>query len=102
MTALVQAVVAELRNSRGSGMLSYYIALTALTGQVRQDELGTVAAALQTQVTRDFLPEWGVNAIVVATAFDAIPAGTIPIIVRDDLNDTAACGYHRTRDDDTP
>ena len=83
-------------------MLSFYIALTALTGQVRQDELGTVAAALQTQVTRDFLPEWGVSAIVVATAFDAMPVGCVPIIVRDNLNDTAACGYHRTRDDDTP
>jgi hypothetical protein len=83
-------------------MVPYYIALTALTGQVRPDELGAVASALQTQVTRDFFPEWGVNAIIAATPFDAIPTGSVPIIVRDIPNDTAASGYHRTRDDDTP
>jgi hypothetical protein len=83
-------------------MLSYHIALTALTGLVRPDELGAVAATLQTQVTRDFFPEWGVNAIIAATAFDAMPTGSVPIIVRDNPNDTAASGFHRTRDDDTP
>jgi hypothetical protein len=83
-------------------MVSYYIALTALTGQVRPDELGAAAAALQTQVTRDFFPEWGVNAIIAATSFDNIPTGSVPIIVRDSPNDPAASGYHRTRDDDTP
>ncbi len=83
-------------------MQSYYIALTTPMGQVRRDELGAVAAALQAQVTRDFLPEWGVNALVVATAFNAMPAGCVPIIVRDDLDHPAAFGFHRTRDDDTP
>ena len=43
-----------------------YIGLTALSGQIRPDELAVVAAALQTQVMRDFQPEWGVSAIVTA------------------------------------
>jgi hypothetical protein len=83
-------------------MVPKYIALTALTDQVRPDELAAVAAALQTQVTRDFYPEWGVNAIVAATSFDAIPSCSVPIIVRDNLNDAGVNGLHHTRDDETP
>jgi hypothetical protein len=83
-------------------IMSCYIALTALTDRVCPNELAAAAAALQTQVLRDFFPEWGVSATVSAASFDAIPAGTVPIIVHDNLNDTAANGYHRTRRDDTP
>jgi hypothetical protein len=83
-------------------MMSYHIALTALTGRVCPHELAEAAAALQTQVMRDFLPEWGVSAVVSSASFDAIPAGAIPIIVQDELNDTAGYGFHRTRLDDTP
>jgi hypothetical protein len=79
-----------------------YIALTALSGRTRSDELSAVAAALQIQVTRDFAPEWGVGAIVTAAAFDAIPAGAIPVIVQDTLEDEGADGFHRTRGDETP
>jgi hypothetical protein len=82
--------------------MSHYVALTTLTGLVRPHELTEAATALQTQVLRDFLPEWGVSATVFAASFDAIPAGSIPIIVHDGLTDTAANGYHRTRRDDTP
>lgn len=83
-------------------MMPTYIALTALTGQIRMDELAAVAAALQTQVTRDFAPEWGVSAVIAAFPFEGIPAGYIPIIVQDTLEAESASGFHRTRADDTP
>jgi hypothetical protein len=79
-----------------------YVALTALNDQVRSDELGRVAAALQTQITRDFAPIWGATAIIAAVAFESIPAGYIPLIVQDTLDAEGSNGFHRTRDDDTP
>jgi hypothetical protein len=83
-------------------MMPTCIALTALTGRIRMDELAAVAAVLQTQVTRDFVPEWGVDAVVAAVSFESIPAGYIPIIVQDTLEAEGTNGFHRTRADDTP
>jgi hypothetical protein len=83
-------------------MMHFYVALTALTDRVRAEELAAVAAALQTQVVRDFAPEWGATAVIAAASFDAIPAGYIPLIVQDTLEAEGANGYHRTRGDDTP
>jgi hypothetical protein len=83
-------------------MIPSYIALTTLTDRIRTDELAAVAAALQTQVVRDFAPEWGVGAVVGAFAFEAIPAGYIPLIVQDTLEADGTDGFHRTRSDDTP
>jgi hypothetical protein len=84
------------------GMTPAFVALTALTERIRVDELAAVAAALQTQVTRDFAPEWGVVAVVAAVPFEAIPAGYTPLIVHDTLEAEGANGFHRTRGDDTP
>jgi len=36
------------------------------------------------------------------SAFEAIPAGYIPLIVQDTLEAEGCNGFHRTRDDDTP
>ncbi|WP_158925996.1 hypothetical protein [Acidisphaera sp. S103] len=83
-------------------MLPSYVALTALTDRVRSDDLAVVAAALQTQVMRDFAPEWGAGAVVGAFAFDAIPAGYTPLIVQDTMEADGVNGFHRTRGDDTP
>ncbi|MEA2773191.1 MAG: hypothetical protein QOD93_6153 [Acetobacteraceae bacterium] len=83
-------------------MTPAYVGLTALTDRVRSDELAVVAAALQTQVMRDFAPEWGVGAVVAAVPFEAIPAGYIPLIVQDTLEALGSNGFHRTRGDDTP
>jgi hypothetical protein len=84
------------------GMLPSYVALTALTDRIRGDELAAVAAALQTQVTRDFAPAWGAPAVVAAVAFEAIPAGYIPLIVQDTMEAVGVNGFHRTRGDDAP
>lgn len=84
------------------GMLPSYVALTSLTDRIRADDLAVVAAALQTQVARDFAPEWGVSAVVGAFSFEAIPAGYTPLIVQDTLETEGANGFHRTRGDDTP
>jgi hypothetical protein len=83
-------------------MLPTYVALTALTDRIRPEELAAAAAALQTQVTRDFAPEWGANAVIAAVAFDAIPAGYMPLIVQDTLEAEGVNGFHRTRSDETP
>jgi hypothetical protein len=83
-------------------MTTSYVALTALTDRLRPDELAAVAAALQTQIIRDFAPHWRVNAVVAAVWFEAMPAGYIPLIVQDTLEAEGANGFHRTRSDDTP
>jgi hypothetical protein len=83
-------------------MIHSYVALTTLTDRIRADELAAVAAALQTQIVRDFAPEWGAGAVIAATAFEAIPAGYIPLIVQDTLEAEGTNGFHRTRGDDTP
>ena len=83
-------------------MIQHYVALTSLTDRICPEQLAAVAAALQTQVLRDFAPEWGVAALVAAVPFDALPAGYIPLIVHDTLEADGSNGFHRTRSDDTP
>jgi hypothetical protein len=83
-------------------MMPAYIALTALTDRLRMEELACAAAALQTQVSRDFAPEWGAAAIIAAVPFEAIPAGYCPVIVQDTLETEGAAGLHRTQRDEAP
>jgi hypothetical protein len=83
-------------------MMPAYIALTALTDRLRMDELACVVAALQTQVTRDFAPEWSTDAIIAAVPFEAIPAGYCPVIVQDTLDSEGASGLHRAHSDEAP
>lgn len=90
------------RVNGGRGMIQHYVGLTTLSDRVRPEELAAIAAALQTQVMRDFEPEWGVAVLVAAVPFDAIPAGYIPLIVHDTLEADGSNGFHRTRSDDTP
>jgi hypothetical protein len=57
------------RTGEDMGMLTSYVALTALTDQITIEELARVAAALQIQVTRDFAPLWQIDAVIAAAAF---------------------------------
>jgi hypothetical protein len=83
-------------------MIPSYVALIALTDKIRMDELAWVAAALQSQVIRDFAPLWHVTAVIAAASLEAIPAGYIPIIVQDTMETEGVNGFHRTQSDDTP
>lgn len=72
-----------------------HLALVSQTPAVPNWLVQIVAAALQKQVTRDFMPIWGVDATV--NAFDIIedvPTGYWPIIIRDDIQVPGAAGIH--------
>lgn len=74
------------------------VALTAEPGLVSAHELAVVAAALQTQITNDVARVWHTPATVAAFPDPSrIPAGYWPIIVKADLNEPGAAGYHADR-----
>jgi hypothetical protein len=83
-------------------MMPSYVALTTLTDRIRMEELARVAAALQTQITRDFAPHWCATAVIAAAPFEAIQAGYCPVIVQDTLETEGAWGLHRTESDEAP
>jgi hypothetical protein len=68
------------------------------TTSLTDAEIQKYVAAQQIQVTRDFFPRWGLNAICVfaASAYD-IPAGAWPIIIQDDAPDADELGVHDDR-----
>lgn len=72
-----------------------HVALVADTPAVSFAEVSAVSAALQKQVTRDFGPVWSVSATV--DSFDqleSVPVDYWPVILRDDINEPGAAGYH--------
>lgn len=78
-----------------STALTAHVALVSDTDSLSLSDLSPVAAALQKQVTRDFGPLWNVNATV--DAFDqleSVPVDYWPVILRDDINQPGAAGYH--------
>jgi hypothetical protein len=83
-------------------MIPFRVALIALTEQIRAEELAWVAAALQSQVMRDFAPIWQINAVIAAASIDAIPTGYLPVMIHDTLEAEGVNGFHRTDADDTP
>jgi hypothetical protein len=75
--------------------LTSHVALVSESDSVSLDQLSSVAAALQKQVTRDFGPIWSVDATVDAfNSLDSVPVDYWPIILRDDINEPGAAGYH--------
>lgn len=72
-----------------------HVALVSDTPSVTLAQVSSVSAALQKQVTRDFGPNWDIDATV--DAFDkleSIPADYWPVVLRDDINAPNAAGYH--------
>jgi hypothetical protein len=58
-------------------------------------EVSLVAAAIQKQVTRDFGPVWGIHATVdVFEKLESVPVDYWPIIIRDNIIEPIAAGYH--------
>lgn len=75
--------------------LTPHVALVPDSPSVTLANVTAVAAAIQKQVTRDFGPLWSVNATV--DAFDKledVPVDYWPVIIRDDINQPGAAGYH--------
>lgn len=76
-------------------MLLHQVALVADTATVGFSAVSKVSAALQKQASRDFGPVWDVPATVDAfETLEDVPIGYWPIIIRDDIEDPNAAGYH--------
>jgi hypothetical protein len=87
---------------KGSVMFAQ-VALVSQTKMIALDELNVVAAALQKQVVRDFGPIWSVHASVSAFGqLNQIPLGSWAIVVRDDIKEPGAAGYHSNRKNGQP
>src|SRR5713101_9571874 len=76
-------------------VLPYHVALVSESQAVTLDQVSAISAALQKQVIRDFGPIWSVSATVDAfDKLDSIPVDYWPVILRDDINQAGAAGYH--------
>lgn len=76
-------------------MLTKNLALISQSNQVTADQLQEVAAALQKQVTRDLAPVWNISATIsVFASLRSLPVGYWPIIIKDDINQPGAGGFH--------
>jgi len=72
-----------------------HVALVSDTPSVTLAQVSGVSAALQKQVTRDFGQLWDIDATVDAfDALESVPVDYWPIILRDDINEPGAAGYH--------
>jgi len=77
------------------GTLPHQVALVSDTPTVGFSDVSAVAAALQKQASRDFGPIWQVNATVSAfDALESVPVDYWPVIIRDDIDQPGAAGYH--------
>jgi hypothetical protein len=75
--------------------LPHQVALVSDTTNVSFSDVSAVAAALQKQATRDFGPIWQVSATVSAfDALESVPVDYWPVIIRDDIDQPGAAGYH--------
>jgi hypothetical protein len=75
--------------------LPHQVALVSDTAAVSFSDVSAVAAALQKQATRDFGPIWQVSATVSAfPALESVPVGYWPVIVRANIDQPGAAGYH--------
>ncbi len=76
-------------------VLPYHVALVSESQAVTLDQVSAISAALQKQVIRDFGPIWSVSATVDAfDKLDSVPPDYWPVILRDDINQPGAAGYH--------
>jgi hypothetical protein len=79
-------------------MLMRHVALVSEESKIKMRELSGVAAALQKQASRDVAPIWQIETTV--TAFEKLedlPLDYWPVIVKDDIGDPQAAGYHEDK-----
>src|SRR5260370_36671561 len=75
--------------------LTPHVALVSDAPSVSFNEVAVVSAALQKQATSAFGPLWDIDATV--DGFDkleSIPVDYWPVILRGDINEPGAAGYH--------
>jgi hypothetical protein len=96
---LKQATTSKTSNQNSGQQTSVKVAFVSNTDKVSYEELSRVAAALQTQVTRDFAPVWGITATVTAyrEPRDA-PVTDWLLIIMDDIGEPGAEGVHENKD----
>lgn len=64
------------------------------------EQVAAITSALQTQVSRDFAPVWGIDAqLTFVPKGQSAPAGAWPLAVLDDSDQAGALGYHETQGD---
>jgi hypothetical protein len=79
-------------------MLTAHVALVSEESKIKAAELAKVAGALSKQISRDFGPIWKINADVAAyEQLEDVPLDYWPIIVKDDIGDPSAAGYHEDK-----
>ena len=79
-------------------MLVHHVALVSEESTISMSELMSVAAALEKQAVRDFEPIWKIPATVTAfSSLDELPLDYWPIIIKDDIGDPSAAGYHEDK-----
>jgi hypothetical protein len=71
--------------------------LALISDVVPHDELERLAAALNTQITRDLVPAWGVSSLVVAVGREDPPAGAWPVRIQAEL-EFETFAYHVVED----
>jgi hypothetical protein len=79
-------------------MLVRHVAIVSETKKISSSALMRVSAALSKQATRDFEPIWNIKTNVHSFArLQDVPLGYWPVIIRDDIPDPNAAGYHTDR-----
>jgi hypothetical protein len=79
-------------------MLTAHVALVSEESRITAGELSRVAGALAKQISRDFGPIWKINADVAAyERLEDLPLDYWPIIIKDDIGDPDAAGYHEDK-----
>ncbi|MDN3273764.1 hypothetical protein QWJ07_05890 [Frankia sp. RB7] len=79
-------------------MLTAHVALVSEESKIKPTELAKVAGALSKQISRDFGPIWKINADVAAYEhLEDMPLDYWPIIIKDDIGDPSAAGYHEDK-----
>ncbi|PWT74965.1 MAG: hypothetical protein C5B59_10055 [Bacteroidetes bacterium] len=76
-------------------MLTRQIALVSQSEKISLKETALISAALQKQIVRDFTPIWEIDASIDPfDTLDDVPLGYWPIIIKDDIGQAGAGGFH--------
>jgi hypothetical protein len=74
-----------------------HVGIVSQSTQTDPDDVARAAAALNTQVLRDFAPEWGIRATVqVYSRIREMPFGSWLMLIRDNIHQPGLNGFHRS------